>query len=523
MVKVICRIIFVLIATTGSLTLRAQVVVESPESYNNLSKHIGKLPAERLQYCKKLVKMIKEQPSAGIMKNFSIDCYNKGLSEHQIDSLNFLLNNIYINVYSALQSRDVLRYQNPYQQKGFVELYDSISGILNSLYPYTFSYNANRKGSYDEYLEIWLLSGINQVVCLTLYPDRWKEQILVFSELTYNTVTITRIPDDAKDGLGGHSQITKIDLYYNENQQVSMDVGISLENSQNIFEGHYVVEFGTEKDRKEFNQYFFKTDTRLERIVRSFKDTPRYCFCNAEEYCPITYLINSSQTDRSYLYPVSDGYGVNIFNGDNCFPYVDVIKEIGVGFTEYHWYPDKAAFDNYIKLDGLELIPTGWEYIWYPDGRMFSKNFYLTPYFPEEGRYGKPESTGLVINNENVFEDDKLIGMVGVVYNRFGKTIINESPVDGRIIREQYYIIEDTIIRKNHIYYNSDGTIDTVYTGFSDNVHDFMFVEASLLFGKHWTGITWPLKKSKNKDSLYEEKKLYHIKSDENTIFIPLR
>lgn len=521
------KIIVALLFSFGAHTLNAQLVVKDSESYKLLEEHIGSKTVELLQNTQQASNYIREKPYLAYprtMYHFTFNNHlDNGLSEHQLDSLNYLLNNIYLDIYSIIQSRDILHYQSPYQQQGIVEKYDSICVLLNNLYPYISEYKSNKKPlHHSSNISLCVLTGINQIVSIDISPVSWVERTLIFSELTYNTVTTMPIQDDAKDGLAGHKQITKVDVYYNENRQVAMDVNISLETNQQIFEAHYVAGMGSEKRRSKYRKFF--SGTKEENSEKWFQyrfssKLPEECFCEGKEYCPITFLL------MKYNIHEGSGMGQNIFSGNYCFPFVDEIREIKIGFTEYHWYPNKAAYDDYIKLSGIELIPTGWEYIWYPDGRLFSKNFYATPFFPENGEYGRPNSTGMVIDPENVidFETYDVIGTVGTKYNILGNTIVYQDSISDIMWREHYFTVDDTLLQKQKIIYNYNGTVDTIKTNFSKYATNFAYTEAAILFGQHSTGIPWPLKDSKKKESTDSNRALYRINGKQKMIFIPYK
>jgi hypothetical protein len=471
--------------------------------FYTLKDHIGEQAVSDILSTKRRYDAIKSNSSfIPSLSPYGYSWSNAGFTKQQNDSVSTVLNRLYLIVYDVIKKRDVVRYPHANAQKGYVEFYDSIVSQINRLS--------------SDYVDIQNLSlivhnDLNQFILFSIGPDKWYESTIDFSSITYNCSITSPIDSNAEDGLANHIQLTSLNFFYNESQQLELDIDISLETGQRILEAHYVAGFCNAKTRK-------KVKKNPEKRVEEYPY--KKCFCDGEDYCPISFLLVKYNT-----YPVSLKLLFQVGSGFPNYFAVDKIQNIEQNFELLY----NAYRGEELSVSGVELVPTSWEKVWYPDGRLYSRKFYSTPYFAEQGEYGKPSLSGMAVdsgsaktpNVYSIYLDQEFT--INKIYFTLGEVNFIQQSSDSC-----YYTLNRTFIKDSSVWLeflsycpNKDSN-DTLFVNTHENIGDIAII--IFIFGpEHVPGIQWPFS---YKNLRKEEENLYHIfdlEKDDSIIFFPIK
>lgn len=411
------------------------------------------------------------------------------------------LEDVLVLLYDSLRQRDIIRYANPYLQERYVKLYDHCANRIGKIYPPTHRQDTILNN--DEIISLTVLTDVNQVVNVKIGRYWWVERTLEFSEMSYNVVETKTIPGNANDGLANHKQITSVNLYYNEDRQLGVDISISLENGQRLLDTHYAGGFGNEKTRRRYRKEKEKNPPGTDN-----KYPP--CFCDGQDYCPITHLVNK--------YEIYGGGGTN-----NLFEHW-----YGYGWPsipELHRIHDcldfKAAnvsnvFDPYLKIGDVELVQRGWHQVWFPDGSLYARKYYAAPFFEEQGEYGNSVLAGMEYAPEKVNKT----GDTERTATRKNLWLVGEKVLEGTA---SGYMTEHDHQKNGQweretIFHYEDGRVDTLTAPI--DIEKETWLAALRYLTTYEPGILWPVKLSRYRS---EALQLYHLKEPPLPFVFPLQ
>lgn len=466
--------------------------------FHQLKDHIGDRTVRHIFETKNRYNSIKSNEKITMsLAPYDYIWRNAGFTQEQNDSVNTLLNQIYINVYDRISKRDIIRYPHAYAQLGYVEFYDSVVAQISNLSA--------------EYVPIQTFTltahnDLNEFILISIGSEKWSESTIDFSSITYNCSITTSIDSDAIEGLANHIQLTSLRFFYNELQQLELDIDISLETGQRIVESHYVAAFCDNKTSKKV-----KKNPEKSALQYPYKK----CFCDGEDFCPITYLLVKYNT-----YPVSNNA---LFQVGSGFPnFIEVNKTQNIE-QEFELLYNPYRGEN-LSVSGIELVPTGWERVWYPDGGLYSRKFYTTPYFVEQGEYGKTELSGVILDSSNKVVPTSY----GIYLNGFESELICYSLGNIELIQRSsdslYYtlnssFVKDSVVWLEFIRFSLYEKSDTIIVNTHETIENLSII--LLIHGPEYEpGIKWPLKDRDQRES----ERLYHILStgkETKIIFFP--
>lgn len=477
----------------GQITMKTvennRQFIESNDSiyFHQLKDHIGVRTVQHILDTKNRYNSIKSNEEIGLsLAPYDYLWRNAGFTQGQNDSVSTLLNQIYIDIYDRISKRDIIRYPYANAQKGYVEFYDSVVTQMRSL---------SAKYVPVQTITLTRHNGLNEFILISIGSEKWCESVIDFSSITFNCSITTSINSDSKEGFENHLQLTSLHFYYNETQQLELDIDISLETGQRIFETHYVAAFCDKKTSKRV-----KKNPEKSAMQYPYKK----CFCDGEDFCPITYLLVKYNT-----YPVSNNALFQVGSGFPNFIEVNKIQNIEQEF-ELLYNPYRG--EN-LSVSGIELVPTGWERVWYPDGRLYSRKFYTTPYFVEQSEYGKPELSGIILDSSNKVAPTSY----GIYLNGFESELICYSLGTIELIQRSsdslYYtlnssFVKDSVVWLEFIRFSLHEKSDTIIVNTHETIENLSII--LLIHGpEHEPGIKWPLKDRDRR----EDERLYHILS----------